>query len=232
MECKARTSYSVVHEAFGPHARRALQHFSTPRCGRLVSISACKLSQALADWLRRRRSCRADQRGFWKGRPFQNPLFGPSFCAGRGEDRPTPTPVRGHRAIAAEDLGLVEGLVGPLDERLASIPGLELRVPEARRYGGCRAGAVVGDLHPEAFCQPARFLEVGLGRKDDELFPTPAAQTVGSAEHALSGPYNLTQDAVPAVVSVGDVHALEVVQIEENDGERSLIALRFVRLLL
>src|SRR5215207_4556785 len=114
MECKARTSYSVVHDAQKPHARRALQHFSTPPCGRLLSISACKDSQALLDWLRRRRSRCADQRGFWKGRPFQNPLFGLLFCAGRGEDRPTPTPVRRHRAIAAEDLGLVEGLVGTL----------------------------------------------------------------------------------------------------------------------
>src|SRR5215208_1212452 len=131
--------------------------------------------------------------GMGKGRSLPIPrwpacqLARSSFCAGRGEDRPTPTPVRRHRAIAAEDLGLVEGLVGTLDERLGSISGLELREPEARRYGGRRARAVVGDLHPEAFCQPARFLEVGLGRKDDELFPTPAAQTVGSAEHALGG---------------------------------------------
>src|SRR5215218_1384842 len=94
-------------------------------------------------------------------------LFRSSFFAGRGEDWPTPTPVRGHRAIAAEDLGFVEGLVGPLDERLGSIPGLILRETEAHRYGWCRAGAVVGDLHPEALCQPARFLKVGFRRKDN-----------------------------------------------------------------
>src|SRR5215208_2946993 len=70
-----------------------------------------------------------------------------------------------------------------------------------------------------------------LGARATKSSP-PAAQTVRSAEHALSGPYNLTQDVVPAVVSVGVVHALEVVQVEEDDGERSLIALRFVRLLL
>src|SRR5215211_8443740 len=95
-----------------------------------------------------------------------------------------PSPVR-YRAIAAENLGLVEGLVGPLDERLGSIPGLILCETEARRYGCCGAVTVVGDLHPEAFCQAARFLQVGLWCEDDELFPAPAAKPVGRAEYAL-----------------------------------------------
>src|SRR5215212_1501776 len=141
-----------------------------------------------------------------------------------------PSPIR-YRAIAAENLGLVEGLVGPLDERLGGIPGLILCETEARCHGGRRAVSVVGYLHPEAFCQPARFLQVGLGCEDYELFPAPAAQPVGRAEHALSCPHDPAQGVVPAVVSVDVVHPLEVVQIEEDDGERSPVALRHVRLL-
>jgi hypothetical protein len=82
------------------------------------------------------------------------------------------------RAVVAEKLGLVEGLVGPLDQRLGSIPGLILCETEARRHGGFRVVTVVGDLRSEAFCQAARFSKVCIGRKDDELFPAPAAQPV------------------------------------------------------
>src|SRR5215211_4330895 len=157
--------------------------------------------------------------------------FRPSFCAGRSEDRPTLTPVRTYRAIAAEDLGLVEGLVGAFDQRLGGIPRLILCETKARRYGGCGAVTVAGDLHPEALCQPARFSKVGLGGEDDELFPAPASQPVGRAEYGFHSSYDLAQYIVPAIVTVGIVHALEVVQIEENDGERSLVAFRLVRLL-
>jgi hypothetical protein len=120
------------------------------------------------------------------------------------------------RAVAAEKLGLVEGLVGPLDQRLGSITGLILCETEARRHGGFRVVTVVGDLRSEAFCQAARFSKGCIGRKDDELFPAPAAQPVGRAEYRFHGPYDLAQHVVPAVVPVGIVYTLEAVQIEDK----------------
>src|SRR5215217_4421353 len=158
--------------------------------------------------------------------------FRPSFCPGRGNGGSTHASVRMLRAIAAEKLGLVEGLVGTLDQRLGSVPRHILRETEARRYSGCGGVSMGGDLHPEAFCQPARFSKVGLGCENDELFSAPAAQPVGRAESWFHRSYDLAQHIVPAIVPIRIVYGLEMVQVEENDGERSPVALRLVHFLL
>lgn len=83
---------------------------------------------------------------------------------------------------------------------------------------------MVFDALPHMFGQDQAVFQP-RGRADDhEFLSAPAPGFVGVAHVPSKDPADLFQDMVPGIVTVGVVDVLEMVDIEENDGKRLLLA--------
>src|SRR5947209_17390817 len=74
---------------------------------------------------------------------------------------------------------------------------------------------------PDALGELGAALLVRPWKEEDELLPAPAAGEVGLAQGASQDARELAQDIVACVVAVPVVDLLEVVQVGDDEGERS-----------
>ena len=63
-------------------------------------------------------------------------------------------------------------------------------------------------------------MQVGLRKQDCEFFPTMPGAKIRSPNRAKQNRCNLRQDHIARIMSMGIVHGLEMIEIEQNEGER------------
>ena len=67
-----------------------------------------------------------------------------------------------------------------------------------------------------------RLLTVGTGQHNHELVPSQSGQGIGAANALREPPRHLLEKSVPELVPLGVVDVLEIVEIEEQNGNRLL----------
>ena len=85
------------------------------------------------------------------------------------------------------------------------------------------AEAVPGHGLAQAAGQIAGAMEIGVGADDQELLAAPAARDVGQAHHVLDDACQIHQHLVAGLVAVAVVDPLEVVQIQQQQGQRGVV---------
>ena len=118
--------------------------------------------------------------------------------------------------------------------------GLQVQLLAVRRQGGHRRHAgrerdrLVAELAQDglerAHEQPARdhpgALGIGVRKEDGELVATDAEGSVGTADRELEQPPEAGEHLVAGSVPMGVVHGLEAVEVDEDEREWHLVALR------
>ncbi len=137
----------------------------------------------------------------------------------------------GYDPVASPAFGAVEGLVGEFDEFMRAFAALG-RDGGAADGDGHDAGGVafvgqaaVADGDTDVFGDCAGSVFVGAGQDDGEFFSAVAGDQVAGAEDDIEcGFGDLFEAAVAADVAVGVVVALEVVGVDEQEGEFAAFA--------
>jgi hypothetical protein len=114
-------------------------------------------------------------------------------------------------------LGPVQGLVGRAEQ------GRRVPVPFPVRGGRAdgRGDAERGDAPSDALGDQARPIDRRLGEDDDELLPAEPDREVRAADALAEDPGDLAKDLVAGLVPAGVVEPLEVIEVDEEEGQRS-----------
>src|SRR5581483_7225974 len=121
-------------------------------------------------------------------------------------------------AVAAVLLRAVERGVGGGEEGLGAVACDERRDAAARARPD-RAERDPADLRPQPLGELNGSRQVRLRQDGDELLASPARDGVALARARVKEPGHLAQQPVAGGVAVGVVDPLEVVEVEEDDGE-------------
>src|SRR5215217_150014 len=131
------------------------------------------------------------------------------------------------RAIAAEPLGRVERLVGGAQQAVGGLPVKRVRGdPEADRERRLAVGERLLDRCADALGQHVGAVLVAVRSEDRELLSPYARRQVEAALRPADRARHAPQDGVAGSVPVGVVHALEAVEVSDNEAERLVGAAR------
>src|SRR6185295_10662841 len=137
--------------------------------------------------------------------------------------------------VPALVLGAVEGLVRGAEEAVGGDDRARGVAAHAQAGGDPEllAGAQPERAHlpPHAFGDGEGAGEVGLGEEDGELLAAVAGDDVGLADGLAEGGGQVAEHLVPHLVAVGLVDVLEVVEVEEEQRQRVVVALGAAELL-
>ena len=173
----------------------------------------------------RRRSPRRGPAGRsrWLG-PGRRRRSGP---AGRGRPRRAPRRCRsgsGRATWPSTSRRRRRGRGFPSGAASRSPPAIPIEIVTDRFALPSTAKRCALDERPELLAQRRAFLDVGLGQDQHELLAAVAADHVAGPEVRGDRLGDPAQDDVARGVAVGVVDGLEVVDVDEGDRERSLVA--------
>ena len=181
---------------------------------------------------------RREDRGQGRGRRVARllaDLHGPGAAGGRDRGARDAGVVVGLREdvglVASERLGRVHRGVGVADERVHAQLGAGPAGDADRDRDRDLRAAVDREalaLHGRAqlLGQRGAFLDAGLGQDEHELLAAVAADEVGCAQAGRDRLGDAAQDDVADGVAVRVVDGLEVVDVDERDRQRALVARR------
>ena len=146
----------------------------------------------------------------------------PGVVVGLGEDV---------RLVPAERLRRVHRRVGVADQRVGpEQPAAAAGDPDGDRDADLLAGLdrepLAGDEVAELLGEDRALLDVRLGQQEHELLAAVAADGVRASEVVLDRLGDAAQDDVAGGVAVRVVDRLEVVDVDEGDRQRPLVAVR------
>jgi hypothetical protein len=128
---------------------------------------------------------------------------------------------RDHGAVAAEALGGVESLVGGAQQGVRRLAVERVRGdPEADREGRVLlVGERLVDSGPNALGEHVGAVLVGVRRQHGELLPAHSRRSVEAALGAADCVGHAPEDGIAGGVPVGVVHALEAVEVADDQAE-------------
>mmetsp|Transcript_67535 Transcript_67535/g.187133 ORF Transcript_67535/g.187133 Transcript_67535/m.187133 type:complete len:705 (+) Transcript_67535:27-2141(+) len=141
-----------------------------------------------------------------------------------------------HRCVVAADtvaalgLGGIQGPVGLAEQAVQVDQVARFGTGDAEAGGQLQGRAVgwrdrrAGQLGAQPLGEPHRLVRPAVGRQDDELFTTVAGQQLAVANLGAREFRRRAQHGVTNRVAVQVVDMLEVVQVEDDEGDRPAVA--------
>ena len=148
--------------------------------------------------------------------------LGPGRGFHRKAHRLAPLGVMDDDAVLPAALGLVQGLIGPVDERLAAgaVLGVDGQPPRDGHGHQPAFQRAVGEAGLDPAANPLGHRvgaeTIGLGQDDRELVAPEAAGDVGFAHRPPDDLTGATQHQITEDVTVDVVHGLEEIEIEQQ----------------